>query len=846
MEGSVFEAILMDFSERGSIERTARVAKAKAGRDRQSRRTFWLEHLGKPLLVDYAPPTMRLVWLFLFTSVLTPALLSAQANKPQVKVTAVFDGPSPVFDQFTEELSREIRTQLSDRFDVVLVPSSFEGDWTAEGVERQLDEAYSNSEISVVFGFGYLAVRAVAARKDLPKPTILPLVIEAQKQGLPRRGDVSGKRNLSYISEELDISDEADWLTKVAGSKSIVLLTEDSQRDMVSTVTGASQVRLVSAAPTVEALLAAIPSSADGVIIPVMRQLSMADRERLLDQITKRRLPNIAVGPGWLDQGAMMSIRSPNNSSRRAQRAALNLELILEGRPAAQIHVDFEERQGLLVNMQAARAVGVRPSYETLLEADMVNEEEAAEANRIRMNVAMKEAVDQNLDLLVSEKFVEAGEEGVKVRRGPLLPQAGLQVGVVYQDPDRILVGGQVAEWQATTFARASQSLYSERAWTRFISRRFAQEGREYGYFTDVLDIMLSSGVAYVGVLRAEAQERIQRKNIQLTREYLELARLRLEVGVANASELYRWQVTLAENQSSVVNARAVVGQSKIELNRVLNRPSERPIAPIDLPVDDAGRTESPDDPISKYMNDPWSFERLRDFMVREGLRNSPEARQVEARRAAQQRIQDGRGRELWLPEFTVEGGIQHDFWREGEGATVPQPNALDIPQPDKFGWDVGLFLAIPLSRGGSGVADMRRSAILVERLTAEFDRVAQNIDTGVRTELYNAAAAMASVGLTRKAAVAAANNLILVTDLYRRGKVDIITLVDAQTRSLVADLAAADAVYDYVIALLFVNREAGHFRNLDTPEAQQDFSRRLNEFVLAAESANLTTPPAP
>ena len=179
------------------------------------------------------------------------------------------------------------------------------------------------------------------------------------------------------------------------------------------------------------------------------------------------------------------------------------------------------------------------------------------------------EAVDDNLDLLVSEKFVDAGEEGVKVDRGPLLPQGQLQIGVVYQDPDRIVAGGQIAEWQATTFARGSQSIYSERAWTRFKARKLSQEGREYGYFTDVLDIMLSSGVAYVDVLRAEAQERIQRKNIQLTREYLELARLRLEVGVANASELYRWQVTLADNQGSVVDARALVSQTQ---NRAQSR----------------------------------------------------------------------------------------------------------------------------------------------------------------------------------------------------------------------------------------------------------------------------------
>jgi len=218
---------------------------------------------------------MRLLWLSILALLITPSLLGAQSDKPQVKVTAVFDGPSPVFDAVTEDLGRQIRTQLSDRFDVVLVPLSFEGDWTAEGVERQLEEAYADPDISVVFGFGYLAVRAVAARKTLPKPTILPFVIEAQKQGLPRRGDVSGKRNLSYISEDFDITDEADWLTKVAGSKHIVFLAEESQRDMLPTVTGAERLTIAYADPTVEALLAAIPNTADGLIISAMRQLSI-------------------------------------------------------------------------------------------------------------------------------------------------------------------------------------------------------------------------------------------------------------------------------------------------------------------------------------------------------------------------------------------------------------------------------------------------------------------------------------------------------------------------------------------------------------------------------------------
>lgn len=792
---------------------------------------------------------MRLLCVSLVALLLTPALTRAQTEKTRVEVTAVVDGPSPVFDAAIKDLSNEIRAQLSDRFEVVFVPLSANGDWTPAGVQRQLDEAFSHPAVTAVFGFGHLTVQAVAARKNLPKPTILPFVMEGRKQGLPRRGDVSGRRNLTYITEDLDVSEEAAWLRKVAGCEHIILLAEESLRGMLPAVAGDPAISVALAEPNVEALLAAIPNSADGVIVVPMRQLSIEDRVRLMDGITKRRLPNIAVGPGWLDQGAMMSIRSPNNAARRAQRAALNLDLILEGRSASEIHIDFEERLELQINLDAARAVGVRPTYEVLLEAATLGDEEADDENQVDMSVAMLEAADRNLELLVSEKFVEAGAEGVKRERGPLLPQSQLEVGATYRDPDRIVPGGQIAEWQGSTLARASQSIYSAEAWARFRSRQLRQEGREYGYFSDVLDIMLQAGVGYVAVLRSEAQERIQRKNIQLTREYLELARVRLEIGVANASELYRWQVTLADNQRSVVEARALVGQTKVELNRVLNRPLERPIAPIDLPIDETGRTRPPADPIGKYMLDPWSFEHLRDFMVREGLRNSPGVREIEAREAAQRRIEKGRTLELWLPEFTVEGGIQHDFWRAGEGSSTPPDLAappFNLPQPDQFGWDVGLYLAIPLSRGGAGVANIRESERLVERLSAELARIEQNVDSGVRTELYNASAAMASVTLTRKAAEAAADNLVLVTDLYRRGKVDIIRLVDAQTQSLVADLGAMNAVYDYVIALLFVNREISHFRNLDSDKGQQDFSRRLNEFVLSADSTKASAPPAP
>jgi outer membrane protein TolC len=232
--------------------------------------------------------------------------------------------------------------------------------------------------------------------------------------------------------------------------------------------------------------------------------------------------------------------------------------------------------------------------------------------------------------------------------------------------------------------------------------------------------------------------------------------------------------------------------------------------------------------------------------MVSEGLRNSPEARQVAAREAAFERLRKGRTMQLWLPDFFIEGGAQHDYWIDGAGSEPPQvPAGLEglFPEFKKGTWAVGAYAAIPLSRGGTGVAEMREAARLAERASAELALVEQLIDRGVRTELYNAGAALASVTLTRNAAEAARRNLDLVVDLYQRGKVDIIRVTDAQTQSLIANLAAANAAYDYVLALLFVNREISHFRNLDDEEAKRDFARRLNEFVLAADAAQSAAP---
>ena len=91
--------------------------------------------------------------------------------------------------------------------------------------------------------------------------------------------------------------------------------------------------------------------------------------------------------------------------------------------------------------------------------------------------------------------------------------------------------------------------------------------------------------------------------------------------------------------------------------------------------------------------------------------------------------------------------------------------------------------------------------------------------------------ASLANIDLSREAAEASRNNLALVSDSYARGAVSIIDLIDAQQAALISEQQAANAIYDFLLDLLRVERAAGRFSFFMKDEDREMFYRRLDEF---------------
>ena len=284
-----------------------------------------------------------------------------------------------------------------------------------------------------------------------------------------------------------------------------------------------------------------------------------------------------------------------------------------------------------------------------------------------------------------------------------------------------------------------------------------------------------------------------------------------------------------------VLKAQSVTLDAISAVNNILNRPLREMFAP-----EEADYAEPmgilPDRRLMAYMDNPMELGILTDYLVAEGLDASPELQQIEAAIAAQERGVTLAKREFWVPTVSLFGDVTEMFSKSGEGSESPSIGALNLPEKDDTDWTAGVQASLPLYAGGGRSATLKRSREELARLRYDRDNTANRIEVRIINAVHLIRASYPGIRLSTDAADAARRNLNLVTDAYVRGIKSIIDLIDAQNQALVADQQAANAVYDFLIDLMAVQRSTGSFF-LFAPEEERDaWMEKLNRYAMDAE----------
>ncbi|MCG8616274.1 MAG: TolC family protein [Desulfobacterales bacterium] len=755
------------------------------------------------------------------------------------RIGTVSDGISERFPGTLELVKEEIINLTRGAHPVVFPENSqLSGNWDKEGVNRALDALLSSRNVDLVITLGVVSTHEVCRRNKLPKPVIAADVIDAKTQQLPADKGSSGVVNLNYINTFADIDRAFQSFLDISPFYRVVILADGFHMRSIPQLRKLERrlanefsldMKVIPVETAAADALAKIPADTEAVFVSRLPRLSNTEFDALVSGLNQRRLPSFAFsGRRDVEKGLLTSIIPSDDLQHMARSVAINVQDLLDGTRAGDLQTTFPLSEKLSINMATARTIGVYPGWSILTEADLLHEEDKAVDRTLDMRSAVADALKANPDLAVADRTVLAGREAVLEARSALYPQISVGSDARVIDDDRAKAGsGSAPEREWTGTITATQLIYSDSVWANYDIARYLQISREQDREAVALDIIQSAATAYLNVLRAKSIEQIQKNNLKLTRENLERAQIRVSIGAAGPEEVYRWENQIAESRRDVLTAESAVLDAMSSLNNVLNRPLRESFGVQEGEYQDPMGI-LPDRKMLAYMDNPQELNALRDFLVEEGLALSPELKQLDASIAAQERSIVLAKREFWLPSVALSGDVTQSFSDGGEG--VP----TSIYPDDDTNWTAGITLSLPLYSGGGKSATLRRNLEELSGLKYQKRSTANTIEQQVLSAVYLIRASYPGIRLTLHAADSARRNLTLVTDSYARGIKSIIDLIDAQSSALVADQQAANAVYNFLIDMMAVQRSLGSFF-LFAPEAERSaFMDRLNQYMVA------------
>jgi len=710
---------------------------------------------------------------------------------------------------------KELETLLGEDF-TVRYPESARVVTGADPVvaREAADSLLSDPEIDIVIGLGASSAVELGSRGPLAKPAFAALVFDSKLLGLPSDEGTSGVTNFNYVTSPVDFARLAEFVREVTTADKIALLIDGRHlsaypaiADRIKTLAGSLnvQVELVSVGDSLAGLADKIPADVDAVIATPLLRFTAEQVSGLATDLVARRLPSFAfLGTQEVELGFLASNSPDSEFMRIARRLSLNVQRTLLGDDAAEFPLALSADAAVTINAKTAVDIGKVPAYDLLISAKIINEEALKDTKAMTLAEAMHSSVQVNLDLQAEERVVAAGRSDVMLSIAKLLPQARASFLATVIDADRAAqTNGRTPEKDQRARAEVSQVIFDEKLMADVSIRKHLLASTEASRDQVRLDVIQGTGIAFLQVLRAEATRRIRKENERVTKENLKLAETRRKVGTAAAGEVYRWRSQLARDQRSAIFAFRDRRQAEIALNRILDRDTESRIT-LDPAAPPAAMHLFGDEQVQQALSKPAGFGMIRTMLVAEAMVHSPELREIQEQITAQQRVLASARRSFWMPTFSLNGRFDRVVDEGGDGS------GLRLDDDDQ--WTVGFEAGIPLFEGGRRVFAQRQAYDTLSELRLRESAARKRVDGAVRTAAFQAWSSLMAIDLSRSASESAARNLELVTGSYSRGAVSVVELLDAQNAATTSADEAENAVFDYLVDLLSLQREIGRF----------------------------------
>lgn len=804
--------------------------------------------IGNPLLTNRCSFRLfSLLWM-------TCALFSASSRlvqshgqtlpdlrKPTKTIGIVIDGPSLFFEPVTVRAIEELESVASDDFDIqVKQPPEFSAEWDPAGAVVALNAAMADPEVDVILAAGVLVTQA-AAQPDfqLIKPVISAFIQKTDAFGLPyTESRRSAKRNFSFVvSPNATLQDLFTFQSLIPFKKLHALVEEKILNGIPQFNDGIAAMSHEFGTPVVlipstdrlpqilERIDKQLPEIEALYFTPQIR-LSEEDYATLIRELNARKIPTFSlIGHREVEEGILAG-QFPNIEKKLARRVALNINRVLLGEAPENLSVYMPVEEQLLINAKTAAEIGYSPDFQTLISADFLHKEllTRLEGEPLTLEGAMEIAASQNVDLDIAQAEVESARQAKNQSRSPLFPQ--IEIDSQYQriDGDRAAVGF-TPERRTTAGATLRQLLYSDEVLARFRAATRRHRGQQHEAEMRHLDVKAEAAQRFLDYWAARELLRVEAKNLSLSRDNLNLARLRSRIGAGEPEEVYRWESNVAQQRSASVSREAAVRQALTALNQSLGfNEQTRPWTPVQISIENL---ES--DPLVRELgtviHNRKGLDLFRRYAVQLALGREPVLLQLSEFVKAQEIILKHTKRQFLLPTLSAQLGYDRELNRAGR-------NGTPLRGLNRDEWLAALVISIPLFEGGNRISETRKAKADLRQLQETKRRAEQLVELRVHSALYSMTGSRPSIDLSRTSATNAALNLEIIRQRYIQGTATITDLVNAQTQAFAEERRSVVSTIEFLRDWIEFQRATARFKMDSTKSENEEWLRNLKLFI--------------
>ena len=291
--------------------------------------------------------------------------------------------------------------------------------------------------------------------------------------------------------------------------------------------------------------------------------------------------------------------------------------------------------------------------------------------------------------------------------------------------------------------------------------------------------ILLNTGLAYFGVLRAQAVLSVAESTVKARQTVVDQITALAESKLRSTLDVSFAEVNLSDAKLLLVQAQNDLKSAQANLAAAMGLPNETTFTLDEEPLP------------------PQLPDRLVD-LVRTAMQDRPDLKDL--------RLEEGAAQ-----QFTK---AEHDLYYPSVGAlaTAGFAPAGEVQIPGRYG-AVGLNVTIPIFNGGLFHARQSEAELKARAAAENISDLENRVTRDVRVAYFNATTAYDRMALTRQMVDQATLALDLAHTRYDNGLSTVVELTTAELNLTQAQIADANAKYDYEAQRVNVDYQIGALR---------------------------------